>query len=338
MRQERVRTASIESKLQDLIGKSDVITKMLTDQLAELETHKSRVEANLTLTLAERESAVKSLESIKAELIVAARERNVSEIIRQKIDFITIATAAENCEDLTGLHRQNIRNTERKYISKMPEAYHGLTDIWRWATMGGNFPNLTSENEAYFYVLRSSSHDDKDLVNMLLSDLSPLDFRQLFICHKSAFYARYNTWTESKKDYVATFLAEEYVVDKAGAREALFGAEPSMDGVSSPKRRQDEYLSPDTIALVEPARARKPKKDPWDSDKDSRERKRSDKRRDDDDRDYSRGESPLHPRRKSKKSKPQKDNRSDRERAKDRAEKNRRDLEDIRWLRDNWKS
>ncbi len=69
MRQERVRTASIESKLQDLIGKSDVITKMLTDQLAQLETHKSRVEANLTLTLAERESAVKSLEAIKADLL-----------------------------------------------------------------------------------------------------------------------------------------------------------------------------------------------------------------------------------------------------------------------------
>ena len=69
MRQERVRTATIEDKLQDLIGKSNVITKMLTDQLAQLETHKERVEANLTLTLAERESAVNALEAIKGDLL-----------------------------------------------------------------------------------------------------------------------------------------------------------------------------------------------------------------------------------------------------------------------------
>jgi len=69
MRQERVRTATIEDKLQDLIGKSNVITKMLTDQLAQLETHKERVEANLTITLAERESAVNALEAIKGDLL-----------------------------------------------------------------------------------------------------------------------------------------------------------------------------------------------------------------------------------------------------------------------------
>ena len=69
MRQERVRTASIEDKLQDLIGKSNVITSMLTDQLAQLDMHKERVEANLTLTLAERESAVNALEAIKVDLL-----------------------------------------------------------------------------------------------------------------------------------------------------------------------------------------------------------------------------------------------------------------------------
>ncbi len=69
MRQERVRMASIEDKLQDLIGKSNVISKMLTDQLNELDVHKQQVEANLTKTLTEREAAVTKLESIKAELL-----------------------------------------------------------------------------------------------------------------------------------------------------------------------------------------------------------------------------------------------------------------------------
>lgn len=69
MRQERVRTASIEDKLQDLIGKSNVIQKMLQDQLNDLDTHKGRVEVQLSQTLIDRETAVNFLEEVKAELL-----------------------------------------------------------------------------------------------------------------------------------------------------------------------------------------------------------------------------------------------------------------------------
>ena len=56
MRQERLRTASIDDKLQDLISKSDVITRLLQDQLAQLNDQKAKVETNLTGTLSEREA------------------------------------------------------------------------------------------------------------------------------------------------------------------------------------------------------------------------------------------------------------------------------------------
>lgn len=69
MRQERIRLASVEDKLQDLIGKSDVISAMLTDQLNELERHKEQVQGNLATTLTEREAALNKLESVKAELL-----------------------------------------------------------------------------------------------------------------------------------------------------------------------------------------------------------------------------------------------------------------------------
>jgi len=69
LRNERVRTASVEDKLQDLIGKSNVITTMLTNQLSELKFHKERVEANLTITLSEREAAVEQLETLKSDLL-----------------------------------------------------------------------------------------------------------------------------------------------------------------------------------------------------------------------------------------------------------------------------
>ncbi len=69
MRQERVRMASIDDKLQDLIGKSNVITKLLTDQLDTLQTHKERVETNLTQTLVDREAAVNALDDLKTVLL-----------------------------------------------------------------------------------------------------------------------------------------------------------------------------------------------------------------------------------------------------------------------------
>jgi len=162
------------------------------------------------------------------ELIVADKDDETAAIIRQKIDFIMIATAANNGDDLGDLTRQQLRQLERQYAVHMPPAYHDLMDIWRWATMGGAYPRLEPDNESYFYAFRSEQHDNRDLVNMLLADLCPLDFRQMFICHKEAFYETYHTWSEAKKEYVSRFLHEEYIMDKVGAREALFGDEPDM--------------------------------------------------------------------------------------------------------------
>lgn len=68
MRQERLRAASIDSKLQDLIAKSDVIVKLLQGQLDMLNDHKRKVEGNLSSTLTEREETVAELEAVRAEI------------------------------------------------------------------------------------------------------------------------------------------------------------------------------------------------------------------------------------------------------------------------------
>ena len=69
MRQERMRTANIDDKLQDLIAKSDVIVRLLQDQLAMLEEQKTTVETNLSSTLDEREAVVAELETTRAEIL-----------------------------------------------------------------------------------------------------------------------------------------------------------------------------------------------------------------------------------------------------------------------------
>lgn len=68
MRQERLRAASIDDKLQDLISKSDVITRLLQGQLDLINEQKAKVETNLTETLAERETTVDRLESLREQI------------------------------------------------------------------------------------------------------------------------------------------------------------------------------------------------------------------------------------------------------------------------------
>jgi hypothetical protein len=124
----------------------------------------------------------------------------------------------------------------------------GLAALLRWVEGGGDWPRITSEHPAYFYTLRARGHKDRDLVNMLLAELAPLDVRQMYIVHKELFYASYATWSDRKRGYVADFLEREYKVDKTGARATLFGPEPGMDD----PQRPDPKPARDLMARVGP--------------------------------------------------------------------------------------
>ncbi|MEY8839427.1 DUF6638 family protein [Cribrihabitans sp. XS_ASV171] len=198
------------------------------------------------LTLDRRNAIARFLEeNALVEPIVKARGIDAAAILQQKMDFIAIDTAAGSGRDLTGLDRGDMRRLARQYAAELPEEYHGLARLLSWTTGAGDWPRIGSEHPAYFYALRGADTPDRDLVNMLLAELAPLDARQLFICHKDLFYRLYASWPEGKKAWIAEFLAREYQVDKAGAREALFGHEPDMTGAVPPVRE-------DLIARVGP--------------------------------------------------------------------------------------
>lgn len=163
------------------------------------------------------------------EPIVQARGMDAAGVLRQKMDFVLVDAA-----DALGLDVGDARRTELRKIAVrlgdgLPAEFKGLAELLRWVEAAGPWPRITSEHPAYFYTLRAAAGPLRDLVNMLLSELAPMDVRQMFIVHKELFYAQYATWSEKKRAYVADFLEREYKVDAQGAREALFGAEPSMD-------------------------------------------------------------------------------------------------------------
>ncbi|MEO6299791.1 MAG: hypothetical protein ABIV25_02300 [Paracoccaceae bacterium] len=102
MRQERMRHASIDDKLQDLISKSDVIVRLLQGQLEMLTTQRTRVEANLGETLTDREATVAALESVRAA--IAGMDPNIIEL-ENKISVEQDAGARTKLEtDLAALN------------------------------------------------------------------------------------------------------------------------------------------------------------------------------------------------------------------------------------------
>lgn len=164
-----------------------------------------------------------------AEPIAKARGINAGAILRQKMDFVLVDALAGQGIAFNGRSRADMRRLARQHAQDLPEEFHVLAALLNWAENGGRWPRISSESPAYFYTLRAANHADADLVNMLLSELSPKDIRQLFICHKPLFYDRYATWSAEKKEFVVEFLVNEYQMDKVGTRKALFGHAPPKE-------------------------------------------------------------------------------------------------------------
>ena len=178
------------------------------------------------------------------EPIVQARGMDAAAVLRQKMDFILVDAADRLNLEIGDARRTELRKIAYRLGDSLPMEFQGLAALLRWVEAGGPWPRIDSENPAYFYTLRARGHKDRDLVNMLLSELAPMDVRQMYITHKELFYASYARWSDRKRQYVADFLEREYVVDKQGARAALFGPEPGMDDRHRPEPKPARDLGP----------------------------------------------------------------------------------------------
>ncbi|MEC7761609.1 MAG: hypothetical protein VX874_06835 [Pseudomonadota bacterium] len=132
LRQERMRTASIDDKLQDLISKSDVIVQLLQSQLDMLNEQKTRVEVNLTETLDEREMVVGELETLKAD--IQAMDPKIIEL-ENKISMEQDAAARTKLEsdlaDLNAKYNEMVQQEQVKLArSQTLERYIEKGKTW----------------------------------------------------------------------------------------------------------------------------------------------------------------------------------------------------------------
>jgi hypothetical protein len=132
LRHERIRTANVDDKLQDLISKSDTISKLLENQLAVLEQQKVRVEANLSETLDERELTVGELEALRADIM--AMDPKIIEI-ENKVSVEQDAAARTRLEtelaELNALYNQMVQQEQVKLAkSQTLERYIEKGKTW----------------------------------------------------------------------------------------------------------------------------------------------------------------------------------------------------------------
>jgi hypothetical protein len=158
MRQERLRTASIDDKLQDLIAKSDVIVRLLQGQLDLLNTHKSRVEVNLGDTLSQREGAVTALEATRAE--ITAMDPKIIEL-ENKISVEQDAAARTKLEtDLAELNaRYNaLVQDEQVHLAKSQTLERYIEKGKTWAD------SLTNQAATQLVLINKLQTDTKQRV------------------------------------------------------------------------------------------------------------------------------------------------------------------------------
>ncbi|MGB0798810.1 MAG: DUF6638 family protein [Planktomarina sp.] len=157
------------------------------------------------------------------EPILDARGVKGAAIVQRKMDMMVAHAAAEGKTAEIPFGTSGLRRLARRMVDDLPSAYFDLAALHRWATADGAWPRITAEDPAYFYSLRATAGPERDLVNRLLAALTPLDLRQMFICHKEAFYGQYAKMPEAMKQFTANFLEQEYQGNKAATRDALFG-------------------------------------------------------------------------------------------------------------------
>jgi len=197
-----------------------------------------------TLDFSDRRAIVSFLsENELTDSIIDARGLDAAQLLRDRLEFIAARVAADAGETIVDKTRTELKTMLRRNLNGLPDEYHGLHDILRWLDQGGRKPKITADHPAAFYTLRARRGPERDLVNMLLSELCPWDFRQMFLCHKDAFYAAYQTWPDAFRDYVVQTLSNTYMTDRTGMREALFGDNAEPPRASRRRRAEPEVLT-----------------------------------------------------------------------------------------------
>ena len=157
--------------------------------------------------------------------IVEGRGAAAAGILREKIEHLAIDALGRMGALPAVVDDRALRRAMQEHGAALPVEVQAIGAMLAWAEGRGGWPSIDSNNPAYFHTLRAAPGPLRDLVNMLLAELAPQDFRQLHICHKPLFYDRYRAMPDPLKEWVAERLARDYAADRAGVWAHLYASD-----------------------------------------------------------------------------------------------------------------
>ena len=160
-----------------------------------------------------------------AQPIVDGRGEDAAAILREKMDVIAIDALAAAGHLPGDPDPRALRRATMRHADALPQTFHSLARVLSWAEGRGDWPRIDIDDPAYFHTLRGAPGPLRNKVNMMLAELGPEDFRQLHICHKPAFYARYGSQPEPWRAWVADYLATGYADDRRGTWRRLYASD-----------------------------------------------------------------------------------------------------------------
>lgn len=154
--------------------------------------------------------------------IVEGRGEDAVAILREKMEIIAIDALGQAGHLPARPDTRALRRAMRAHGDALPAAFHGLARVLAWAEGKGDWPRIDSSDPAYFHTLRAAPGPLRDKVNMALAELAPQDFRQLYICHKPLFFARYARQSDAWREWVVERLKSGYGENSEETWERLY--------------------------------------------------------------------------------------------------------------------
>ena len=177
------------------------------------------------IPMADRAAVARFLADRKLIAFVGEGMADPAELLREKAAFVAYDELARqgalDGPELPG--KEAYKRMIYQHYDALPAEFRWLSDAVKVlendpAAGLGKLPS-----EMFFYAVRSSNHADRDLVNHLIAQFTPLDFRQCYICNRRLFDRLYDEWPAQKQGIVANYLAQHYAGAEAEMEERLYG-------------------------------------------------------------------------------------------------------------------
>jgi len=177
------------------------------------------------IPIADRAAVAQFLDDRKLIAFVGQGLADPARLLREKAEFVAYDTLARAgaIEDVTKMDDEAFKRLIYAHIDAMPPEFRALSDAVRALENDPGIGLMQLPGEAYFYAVRSSNHADRELVNHLIAQFTPYDFRHCYICNRALFERHYADWPPAKQALVADYLAAHYAGAEAEMEERLYG-------------------------------------------------------------------------------------------------------------------